>query len=82
LKAGANPNIKDHHGRTPLYRSHYDLRHTKLLIDYGADISVIDNDGLTAKEWIQQSPYHVFSIVEFLENYQEPPPEIKEPDQN
>ena len=81
LKAGANPNIKDNHGQTPLFRSHIDLRHIQLLIDYGADVFVTDNHGSTAKDQIQQYPYHSPDIVEFLENYQAPL-DIKEPDIN
>lgn len=51
LGLGADPNVRDHHGRTPLHHlivaRPYDQDAWQLLVDAGADVSLADNDGRT-----------------------------------
>jgi ankyrin repeat protein len=49
IEAGANINLKDNTGATPLFRasSNGHLDTIKVLISWGADIDIQDNDGLT-----------------------------------
>lgn len=47
LSAGADPNLADHYGRTPLMRAK-NLAIARLLLESGADRSPRDNDGQTA----------------------------------
>jgi ankyrin repeat protein len=74
LKAGADPNIKDDTGRTPLFNSSYDLKNFELLLDYGAESHITNNDGLTVVQWLRLIHYDPpLHIIEFLENYVELP---------
>jgi ankyrin repeat protein len=49
IEAGANINIQDNTGATPLFRASFNrhLDTIKVLISWGADINIQDNDGLT-----------------------------------
>lgn len=49
LAAGANPNLADHYGRTPLMRAK-NLAIARMLLAAGADAKMTDNDGQTAYE--------------------------------
>lgn len=50
LKYGADPNVRDAHGRTPLMRSltGYGTRFIRPLVKHGSDLNAVDNDGRTA----------------------------------
>ena len=53
LDRGANPNLKNKQGGTPLMWAavfgHEDA--ARWLIEHGADPSLKDNDGMTARDW-------------------------------
>ncbi|GHU77758.1 hypothetical protein FACS189462_0460 [Spirochaetia bacterium] len=69
LKNGANVDIQDVYGNTPLFRAVYNCKGDgtiiKLLLSYGADKKLKDNDGI--------SPYDLaydianFPVAQFLE---------------
>ncbi len=50
LKAGANPDIRDEKGRTPLMGAaqSQDIQFVKALLEHGADVNAKDNDGTAA----------------------------------
>ena len=50
LKHGADPNVRDTFGRTPLMRSLWrkERRHIRPLVKYGADLDAVDSSGTTA----------------------------------
>ena len=67
MKKGADPNIKDEAGRTPLYwaasEGHVDV--VKLLLVYGADPTVEDKDGKTPLDLARaEGSSEVVSVIE------------------
>jgi len=55
LDNGANPNMQDAYGNTPLtFAFSLESKFMKLLLDHGADPSIKDNDGLTVLERMTQ----------------------------
>ncbi len=55
LDNGANPNMQDAYGNTPLtFALSMESNFMKLLLDHGADPSIKDNDGLTVLERMTQ----------------------------
>jgi ankyrin repeat protein len=57
LERGADPNVRDEHGHTPLIWSVWYVHPTgltKLLLDRGADVNAQDNDGKTALQYAAQ----------------------------
>lgn len=77
LDANANPNIQNSKGWTPLHLTaiYKNESCAQLLLEYGADYDIQDNDGQTAK-----SIAHNQKIVDRIENFEIPI--IKEPDEN
>lgn len=84
LKHGANPNIFNINGDTPLHlivkskqSKRIILDIVKILIDYGASFEIRNNDGYTARQlaYIHQ----LYDVVEYLMSYNSLP-DIKEPD--
>lgn len=64
LKYGADPNVRDHLGRTPMFSlisagcvDERRLEAVQMMISAGADVSLPDNDGL--------SPRHLLSVCAF-----------------
>jgi ankyrin repeat protein len=70
LRNGANPNEKDHSGRTAL---HYavlvgSLKIVELLVEFGARISIKDNNGETALDMASKQSFGAsLEIKKFLE---------------
>lgn len=54
LLKGANPNVKDEEGRTPLHQAarNINVRGAKLLLRFGADVNAEDCNGMTPLEWL------------------------------
>jgi cytohesin len=66
LKEGADPNVRDEKGRTPLHHAVKDNRLdiVKLLVESGADVNAPDNYGLTPLHYAVHSGYE--KLVDFL----------------
>ena len=66
LKEGADPNVRDEEGRTPLHHAVKDNRLdiVKLLVESGADVNAPDNYGLTPLHYAVHCGYEKF--VDFL----------------
>jgi uncharacterized protein len=74
IKAGAIVNARGEYDQTPIYSAigKGSLDTVKVLIDAGADLSVVDTDGITPLEYAQRLSrnknfQHVKEIVDFLE---------------
>ena len=64
LDAGADPNIQDNGGQTPLMSSVNHVNTAKILIDSGADVNLQDNNGRYALlEAINQKRYEVVELL-------------------
>ena len=68
LKYGANPNVTDKDGNTPLiWMIRYaDKKSVQTLIDYGANIDIADNNKRTALHWAASSD--ISDIIKILLN--------------
>ena len=66
LKEGADPNVRDEEGRTPLHHAVKDNRLdiVKLLVESGADVNAPDNYGLTPLHYAVHCGYE--KLVDFL----------------
>ena len=66
LKEGADPNVRDEKGRTPLHHAVKDgrLDIVKLLVESGADVNAPDNYGLTPLHYAVDYGYE--KLIEFL----------------
>jgi ankyrin repeat protein len=66
LNAGADPQVMDQHGKTPLMLAVTggDLTTVKLLLQKGADPQTRDRNGLTAYDWAEKKG--LVSIMEAL----------------
>lgn len=76
LKFGADPNLQDNEGETPLFKAvkwhHHNI--VKTLLEAGADFNLPNNDGVTPKMIaIEDDDTYV---VDLMEQYG---PQIKEP---
>jgi ankyrin repeat protein len=71
LEHGANPNLKNSAGQTPLHAAceHGYKENAKLLLDKGADTSITDNKGLTPAEFAHQNTRIGKDFFELLEKY-------------
>lgn len=77
LDSGANPNMQDAYGNTPLlFAFSLESKFIRLLLDHGADPSLKDNDGLTALERITQ-PEENNDAEENPEEEEDPEREVK-----
>lgn len=76
LEHGADPNKQEERGFTCL---HYckNVKIAKLLLDAGCDLTLINNKGLTAKDYMRNKARHN-EIANLIEQYEFPV--IKEPD--
>jgi len=74
LQAGANPNHQDCQGKTPLIlllESHHGihqidpfLSYIKLLLEYGADVEILDNSGKTALSYANDEALKIIDNFE------------------
>jgi len=70
LRKGANPNIKDKYGATPLHYASYQGRDgaVKLLLESGAKPNIINNDGKTPKMYaLNRGNFFCYEILEAAE---------------
>ncbi|MDO4494474.1 MAG: ankyrin repeat domain-containing protein [Clostridiaceae bacterium] len=66
LEKGADPNIPDNRGLTPLsYLIYFDEDFFQMLIDYGANIDLQVNDRFTIRDYLQR--FHSEEYKKFLE---------------
>ena len=69
LEQGADPNIPNKNGTTPLLLSN-DLLFVELLMSYGADLTFKNDDGVMALTYVLDNVFYLTrdAIIEFLEN--------------
>lgn len=70
-------NRKDKNGNTPLFVAvdHHRLQVVSLLLSYGADFEIRNNDQLTPKEFakIEKGLHDSYAIIELLQAYEDMP---------
>jgi ankyrin repeat protein len=66
LNRGAEVNLKNNNGKTPLMVSYENLEITRLLIAYGAKVNEQDNQGMSALMWIIVKRQPNINIIKFL----------------
>lgn len=81
LKYGANPNLADHDGCTPLQKAvnYNSPKNVKLLLEYGADLYVLNSQNYTIRQTAVEMEYNdVLAVIDEFESSLE----IKEPDES
>ena len=69
LENGANPNLQDKNGETALHGAAFflNVQNIQTLLNYGADLTIKNNKGLTAIEVVKNTNHYLKPTKEDLE---------------